>query len=233
MFYTIYKITNVINGKFYIGKHKTKCLNDGYMGSGKILKRAISKYGVDNFHKEILYICETENHMNLLERILVVPDPEINYNLCEGGKGGFSFINKFVYTKAKRAKHNKNISKLGANQTNKILKHKKEVNDPSWIRRNKNLSTAQKKYFANGGINGFSNKKHTEDTKKKIGQINSLKQTGTKNSQYGTCWISKDTETKKIKKEELDFWIKMGYSKGRNKASVAQSVDAGVSKTLC
>lgn len=94
MYYTIYKTTNIINGKFYIGKHQTKDLNDGYIGSGKRLKYAIKKYGIDNFHKEILHICESEKQMNILEKILVVPDPELNYNLCNGGKGGFGYINK-------------------------------------------------------------------------------------------------------------------------------------------
>jgi hypothetical protein len=94
MFYTVYKITNLINGKFYIGKHRTKNLNDGYFGSGKLLRQAITKYGLDNFKKEILEVCKTEEQMNLAERILVVIDYEVSYNLCFGGGGDFDYINR-------------------------------------------------------------------------------------------------------------------------------------------
>jgi hypothetical protein len=72
MYFIIYKTTNIINGKYYIGKHKTNDLNDGYLGSGKLLKRAIKKYGTENFHREILHHCKSDEEMNLLEKILVV-----------------------------------------------------------------------------------------------------------------------------------------------------------------
>lgn len=116
MFYTIYKITNIINGKYYIGKHQTKYLDDGYLGSGKLLRRAITKYGIDNFHKEILHICPTEKQMNILEKILVVPDVELNYNLCPGGQGGFGYINDSFWTEEKRLDHNRKVSPFTINR---------------------------------------------------------------------------------------------------------------------
>ena len=96
MFYTIYKITNVINNKIYIGKHQTKNLNDDYMGSGKQLKRAQVKHGIGNFKKEILFQFDNESEMNAKEAELVTEEfclREDTYNLCPGGKGGWGYIN--------------------------------------------------------------------------------------------------------------------------------------------
>lgn len=70
-YYGIYRITNLINGKMYIGKHKTKNIDDYYFGSGKIIKSAVKKYGKSNFRKEWLMFCEDEEEMNYMERVFV------------------------------------------------------------------------------------------------------------------------------------------------------------------
>ncbi len=69
MLHYLYKITNKKDGKYYIGRHSTKDLEDGYMGSGKHIKRAIKKYGVSNFKKEILNFYNTSEELNEAEKI--------------------------------------------------------------------------------------------------------------------------------------------------------------------
>lgn len=199
MFYIIYKTTNLVNDKFYIGKHKTKNLNDGYIGSGKLLKYAISKYGLENFHTEILHTCKTEKEMNALERILVVPDPETNYNLCPGGHGGFGYINdsmKSEMTELKsKLQRNKpksyyvDLGKKAAPKTSERLKKMHEerlIKPPDW-----------------------SGKKHTEETKLKMRKP---KNVGANNPNYGTMWITNGSQNKKIKKIDN---IPEGWYKGR------------------
>jgi hypothetical protein len=96
MFYLIYKITNNLNNKIYVGSHKTKNKDDGYMGSGKYLNYAINKYGVENFTKEILFIFDNATEMYDKEAEIVNDDflaEENTYNLKRGGFGGFDYIN--------------------------------------------------------------------------------------------------------------------------------------------
>ena len=87
----IYKITNNINGKLYIGKHSTDKLNDGYIGSGIRLHQAYNKYGIENFTKEYLAFCDTDDKLNWLERFYIKKyntyNNEGGYNLTEGGNG--------------------------------------------------------------------------------------------------------------------------------------------------
>jgi hypothetical protein len=97
MYYTVYKTSNLINGKFYVGTHKTKDPNDDYLGSGKLLRRAIEKYGVENFKKEILFCFDNPKDMFDKEREIVSEEflSENNtYNLKIGGEGGWDYLNK-------------------------------------------------------------------------------------------------------------------------------------------
>ena len=202
LFYTIYKITNKINNKFYIGMHKTNDLDDGYMGSGKLIKAAVKKHGSENFSKEILHVFDNEEDMKNKEKVLVVLN-EMSYNLCDGGKGGFGYLNRTGKNISDSQK--KTARKLAYELNKKQSKEQKRINGIN----------SQKKIMEKYPLGVWKNKKHLEETKKKISSSMLFKQNGTLNSQYGTCWITNGQENKKIKKEELDIWLIKGYCKGR------------------
>jgi len=92
-----YKITNIINGNFYYGIHKTNNLNDGYLGSGKRIQYALKKYGIENFEKEIVEFFDTyEESLNFESEFVtenLILDPSC-YNLKKGGSGGWDHVNK-------------------------------------------------------------------------------------------------------------------------------------------
>ena len=93
MRYIIYKITNLINNRYYIGRHAAKNIDDGYMGSGIGIKNAISKYGRKNFKKEILAEATSQEELWKLEEQYVtkeVVDDPLSYNQVGGGK---SYLN--------------------------------------------------------------------------------------------------------------------------------------------
>lgn len=96
-FYGIYKITNKVNGKMYIGQHITDDLDDGYLGSGIVIHNAVKKYGPDSFTKEWLEFAENVEELNYLERMYVDEEwlarPD-TYNLKIGGSGGWDYINR-------------------------------------------------------------------------------------------------------------------------------------------
>ncbi len=155
IYYTVYKITNNLNGKYYVGKHQTKDLQDEYLGSGLLIKAAISKYGAHNFTKEILHIFDTRNAMDQKERELVVVSEE-TYNLAEGGNGG-AYLKGIPHSDETRLKMS--LSKLGH-------KHSNETKAK--------MSTAH-----SGENNSFYGRKHTAETKKKM----VLARTGLKRSE--------------------------------------------------
>ena len=124
--FTVYKTTNIVNGQYYIGTHVTNDPNDSYLGSGTRLTNSIKKYGKENFCKEILFDCASEEEMFSKEKELVsetVLKDEHCLNLIVGGKGGFSYINKSGMAKFKGRNHTQE-------SINKMLETKR--NNGTW-----------------------------------------------------------------------------------------------------
>jgi len=92
----IYEIKNKVNGKSYIGQHSSNELGS-YWGSGKLIKQAIEKYGVENFERIILENCSNKDELNEREIYWIREKNSIKngYNLTEGGTGGDN--SKFIY----------------------------------------------------------------------------------------------------------------------------------------
>ena len=203
-YHYIYKTTNLLNGNFYVGMHSTSDLNDGYLGSGVRLTRSIKKYGKENFSIEILEFLPNRKILKEREKEIVnerfIQD-ENCLNLQLGGGGGFINSNHrqkfFEAAKKTQFQHRPEHAAMG----NKAFSEKYH-NDEEF---RKYYKSRLKPY-------NWTGRKHKEETKIKIGIVNSEKQKGEKNSQFGTCWITNGFENKKIKKTDE---IPLGWILGR------------------
>lgn len=211
MHYYLYEIRNNINGKIYVGVHKTKVLDDGYMGSGLIITRTIEKYGVENFTKTILETFESQEEMFAREKEIVTEEflsREDTYNLRRGGLGGWDYLNKTGKNNPKESREvrNKNVSKgvLKAMELNPDLL---EIYKNNFLLGLQKSIDARKINYPNGT---FFGRQHSEKTKERMSKSAHGKQDGEKNSQFGTMWITNGIENKKMKKTDLmpDGWFK-------------------------
>lgn len=138
----IYKTTNILNGKMYIGKKKSNKFNPNYYGSGKLLKEDINRYGKENFVIEIIEVVEDINILSQREKYYInicnaVADPRY-YNISKGGEGVIA--------------HNKRTRKIQS-------KTMQRVNELG-------LNTNWK----NGHPKGMKGKKQTSHQKEKVGK---------------------------------------------------------------
>ena len=148
MYGYIYKTTNLLNGKVYIGKRRGEFVS-WYYGSGKILKQALDKYGKENFSVEIIDTAETEQEHIDKEKYWISYYRSICYvyNIADGGEGGDTYSNLSMSDKLRR---NALISQNGyfANMT---PEQSEELHRRAWVSRR---------------LNGRD--KCSEETKKKI-----------------------------------------------------------------
>ena len=148
----IYKTTNVINGKIYIGKSK---LNDSsYLGSGMILKQAIEKYGHQSFTKEILEECPN-SRMDDREKYWIdkyeSQNRNIGYNIADGGTGGDTTTNH----------PNKDL--IVAKRSQSLREWHQSLTDEEKITRGRKIGASKK-----GKSNGREGLNHSPETIEKI-----------------------------------------------------------------
>lgn len=200
MFGYIYKTTNLLNNKIYVGQHRVNNdqIDENYYGSGKILDQAIKKYGIQNFNIEILEWCETKEILNEREKFYIEKlnsrDSSIGYNICKGGDcgpGGPMFQN---HTHSEETKRKMSINRTGKNNANYGNR---------W-----NQSDELKKLhseLSSGKNNGMYGKKHSKESKNKNRQ-----------SHIGKIAISNIELdiVKMIYIDELEKYLSDGWIKG-------------------
>jgi len=198
MKYIIYKTTNLLNGMYYIGCHQTNDLDDGYLGSGKHLKRAIKKYGYTNFKFEILYSVSTKEEMFELERSIVnedlVKDP-LTYNLKIGGSGG----NPGIVGAFKGRKHSReSIEKIRQSALKQIAsaetRKKMSVNNAM-----KNDPEIRKKVS-----DSLTGRMCSDEHRKRVAEAN-----------LGKILVNNGIIAKRISSSELELYINKNWTRGR------------------
>lgn len=231
-YHFVYKTTNLLTGKYYIGMHSTNDLNDGYLGSGKYLKRSIKKNKKENFKIEKIEFFENRKELIKGEKKIVTPellkDP-LCMNLREGGGGSIEGVEHSEDYKLRMSLHS---SKTFAERVG--VERAKEWSE--------NISKALIKYNNEVGVSDETRKKLSESHKgqkawnsgKKTGLIpwnkgvsGSMKGKGcgvkkgvipwNKGISNNKVWIFNEAlkETKQISPKELENFVSLGWKKGR------------------
>lgn len=280
-YHYLYKTTNLLNQKYYIGIHSTNVIDDGYLGSGKRLWYSINKYGKENFKREILNFYNSRQELALAEKEIITKEILLdsqNMN-CQFGGEGFNTLG-MATVKDKEG----NILKVfcdderylsgelvGITKGSTLVKDKDEnifllsknderylsgelvsymkgrflvkdkyriiyhttLNDERYLSgelvsifkgmitvKDKNGNTMKvscndDRYLSGELVSIWKNRNHTEETKILISEKLKVAQKGGRNSQYGTCWITKDGINKKCKIEDFNQYLNEGWIKGR------------------
>lgn len=163
IYYTVYRTINLITKAEYIGVHKTKNLYDSYLGSGSVLKLAFTKYGKENFKKEILFVFDNPKDMLAKEAELVNEEyvkREDTYNLISGGIGR-EFISEET-----RKRIREGVVKSITEESRKKMSESSKGKLHSQDTKNKMSE------LHSGENNAMFGKTHSEETRRKISEGN-------------------------------------------------------------
>lgn len=214
IFHIVYKVINIINNNIYIGVHSTNNINDNYLGSGSAIRKAIKKYGKENFIKEILFIFNTREDALAKEKELVSKkfiNEDETYNLQTGGNGG---------------NHNM-VTVYNPNQPDYYF----------------NVFKDDSRYINNELLFNAVGRKHKESTKEKIGKKHKNKKfsketrelISKKNSNKAILKNIYTGQIKKVSMNDKEYFSKdwVGIQKGETLSNEAKLKISEASKRPC
>ena len=207
-FYIVYKTTNTVNNMYYIGVHITENIDDGYIGSGANILKAIKVFGKENFKREILHIYTSEEHNdNKAKKLMydkereLVTEKQINDSMCYnrilGGCGTGHICMKDTTYIVK----DKEIKRVKKEDVKKYIKEGYEEKYPygprKWVTKEGKSEAVYlhelESYLSSGWVLGRG-----------------------KSMTSNTIWVTKNRISKMIKINQLQQYLKEGYKQGRN-----------------
>lgn len=230
MYGYIYLTTNLINNKKYIGQHKSSEFTKNYKGSGRLLWKAINKYGWDNFKVEMIEECNSLEELNEREAYWTkhynaVESKEF-YNLVEGGnQPGFSEETRKLHSESMKGNTNAlgNSNALGYRFTDKQRKHLSDAKKGIPLS-NKHRISLSKALIGNTRSKG---KKRSEETRMKMSISGKGKHntSGINNPCYGKKKMTNDgIHGVFIKESDVNLYINKGYVLWKDRSLIKGSV---------
>lgn len=213
MYGYIYKTTNLINGKIYIGQKKSpKFLGEKYLGSGKRLYYALDKYGKENFKVELIEKIYDEKLINEREIYWInhyqSTNRKIGYNISNGGNGGFVLKNDpEAQEKAKLKYRQTMIDKYNGSS----IKGKKVINKDGG---NKLVYPNEIEQYLSKGwqLGSCHHLQLSDETKQKLSDAHKGKPNKTIN--YRTIANEELNLQKKVSRCEVEHYISQGWHLG-------------------
>ena len=157
MFGYIYKTTNILNNRVYIGQKKSKVFVNTYYGSGIAITEALKKYGKENFIVEVIGWADNKNQLNMMEIEAIKTHSSICnlYNIADGGDGGDTTSN------------HPNKEEIVKKRAHGLQLWHASLTEERRVEHGKKISQSKK-----GKSNGHEGFRHSAETIEKIKQSN-------------------------------------------------------------
>ena len=225
----IYMTRNKVNGKLYIGQHKRtmnpKDIDDSwYLGSGSLLRKAMVKYGEENFEREILYECDCQERLDYMEKVFIAYYNAVGddtfYNLLAGGDGTGDRMSEEMKNRLRHPhkpmseESRKNMARVFTEETRKKLSESAKQHLTGYVHSDQSRANMSKGHLGTRNIFKDGVFKHVKEY-----ELDEYLADGwiCKSPIEGRICVNKDGKNMLIQADEYDRYYSDGWIRGRAK----------------